>query len=69
MITRQLQKCPNSLIIIDEAQSIHASTLRVLQQFMEKQPDYVVKPDQDRVIKSRAIIGLILSLIILSIQD
>jgi len=55
---KQIEKCPRSLIIIDEVQYIHSSTLRVLQQFMEE-TDYVVKKDGSRLYKNEAIIGLV----------
>jgi len=59
LIAQQLEKCSKSLIIIDEVQYIHATTLRVLQQFMEPSNDYVVRPDGRKVYKSDAIIGLV----------
>jgi ATP-dependent Clp protease ATP-binding subunit ClpA len=53
-----LETCPTSLIIIDDVQYIHSSTLVVLQQFMDNQ-DYIVKKDGKKVAKNRAFLGVI----------
>lgn len=58
-IVSQLEKCPRSLIVIDDVQYVHSSTLMVLQQFMDDSVPYVVKRDGTRVYKNQALLGLI----------
>lgn len=58
LIVHQLETCPRSLIIIDDVEYIHSSTLVVLQQFMDSVP-YVVKRDGTKVYKGRALLGLV----------
>jgi len=58
-ITTQLKKCSHSLILIDEVEYIHSSTLLVLQQFFDNSVDYVLQSDGTKVFKNRVLIGLI----------
>jgi len=59
VIVKQLQKCPRSLIVIDDVEYVHSRTLLVLQQFMDDSVPHVVKKDGTKVFKNKAFLGLI----------
>src|SRR5688500_11966336 len=58
-IVKQLEKCPRSLIVIDDVEYVHSSTLLVLQQFMDDTVPHVVKKNGVKVFKNQAFLGLI----------
>jgi len=59
VITNQLERCPNSIIIIDDVHYIHASTLLALIPFFDPTSQYITKMDGKKVFKNKAIFGLI----------
>jgi len=58
MITDQLEKCPSSLILLEEAEYVHEKTLTTLRQFMDDNK-FIVKPNGRRIMKSKAMLGII----------
>ena len=60
LIARTIEQCPRALIILDDVQFIHASTLLVLLPFMDEGSEYVVAPGSgSKVYKNKAMIGLV----------
>jgi len=59
IIIEQLEKCPDSIIIFDEAHDVHPETLAVFQEFMDKSEYVVNKHTGKKVLKSKAMIGIV----------